>query len=70
MKKNGKDPCENITSSCGDNTDCFASSKAGATSKCKPAANYVLKLTSKTAKESQELTVYSTGVRKTMKNKS
>eukprot|EP01102_Stenamoeba_stenopodia_P012409 TRINITY_DN391_c0_g1_i5.p1 TRINITY_DN391_c0_g1~~TRINITY_DN391_c0_g1_i5.p1 ORF type:complete len:818 (+),score=134.41 TRINITY_DN391_c0_g1_i5:52-2505(+) len=60
LESKGMDPCEDITKSCGDDTDCFESSRAGATSSCEPAADYSVKLTRSSAKEDQQITILST----------
>eukprot|EP01102_Stenamoeba_stenopodia_P009003 TRINITY_DN2640_c0_g1_i2.p1 TRINITY_DN2640_c0_g1~~TRINITY_DN2640_c0_g1_i2.p1 ORF type:complete len:649 (-),score=74.35 TRINITY_DN2640_c0_g1_i2:16-1962(-) len=60
LRNEGYDPCEDTTGSCGENTKCFDSSKGGATSKCKSAADYNIKITKSSSKKDQQLTVFST----------
>eukprot|EP01102_Stenamoeba_stenopodia_P012730 TRINITY_DN4048_c0_g1_i1.p1 TRINITY_DN4048_c0_g1~~TRINITY_DN4048_c0_g1_i1.p1 ORF type:complete len:902 (+),score=139.28 TRINITY_DN4048_c0_g1_i1:52-2757(+) len=60
LESKGVSTCDDITKSCGSNPDCFESSSAGATSNCKPAADYTIKLTKSSANRDQQLTIVST----------
>jgi len=62
LEDQGYNPCDDISKSCGDSDDCFDSSRGGATSKCKSAADYKIKLTDSTAKKKQKITVFSSKV--------
>ena len=58
----GVKPCVDISDSCGNNVDCFTSTDAGASSKCKAAAEYKLVVTKESSKKDQELNVLSNTV--------
>jgi len=59
LKDKGIAPCVDISKSCGNDVDCFSLSDSGATSKCKPAADYKVAITKETAKKEQKLTIFS-----------
>jgi len=63
LRDQGVEPCTDISDPCGNKDDCFDSSDGGATSSCKPAADYKVVITKETAKKEQEITVLSTTVR-------
>jgi len=54
--------CTDVKKSCASDTVCFDRSKAGATSRCRAAAYYLIKLTRSSSKEDQDLTIWSTKV--------